>query len=95
MQAFDLKIDKQFLDDIALLKAENPKLAAKIWELVSDILHNPSNPLQGRGKPEPLLGNMSGYFSRRVNDKHRLIYRFNHATSVLYLVSCYGHYDDK
>jgi len=44
MQAFDVKIDKQFLDDIALLKAENPKLAAKIWELISDILNNPYNP---------------------------------------------------
>lgn len=88
-----LKLTRQFVSDISKLKAEDAKLPAKVWDLIFDILKTPSNPLYGIGKPEALKGTMSGYYSRRITDKHRLIYRFINDT--LNLVSCYGHYDDK
>jgi toxin YoeB len=49
-------------------------------------------PFDGIGKPEPLLGNLSGYWSRRIDDAHRLIYR---ATGDdLIIIACRFHYDD-
>jgi toxin YoeB len=83
---------KKFFSDIKALKKEDSKLAAKIWELIADISENANNPLNGIGKPERLKGNMSGYYSRRITDKHRLIYSLTNDT--INLVSCYGHYDD-
>ena len=49
---------KQFFEDIELLKSEQPKLLAKVFELIEDIS---KNPYTGKGKPEPLKGNLSGY----------------------------------
>ncbi len=88
-----LELTKQFTIDVLQLKKEDSKLPAKVWELIIDILSSPNNPLSGIGKPEALKGDLAGYYSRRISDKHRLIYKFK--TGTLYLVSCYGHYDDK
>ena len=46
----------------------------------------------GMGKPEPLTGNLSGYWSRRINDKDRLIYRIDEEN--IYILSCRYHYGD-
>ena len=46
----------------------------------------------GIGKPEPLKGDMSGYWSRRIDDVNRLVYRIN--GDVMEIVSCKGHYED-
>lgn len=64
----------------------------KINKLISDIMRNGS--LKGEGKPEQLKGELSGYFSRRINDKDRLIYKVL-ADNVVEIYSCIGHYDDK
>lgn len=81
---------KQFFADVELLKSEQPKLLAKIFELIEDA---GNTPFHGKGKPEPLRGNLAGYWSRRISDKHRLIYFCE--GSIIQVVSCYGHYDDK
>jgi toxin YoeB len=48
-------------------------------------------PFAGIGKPEPLRGNLSGYWSRRIDDTHRLVYR---ATDTeLIIIACRFHYD--
>ena len=49
------------------------------------------NPYTGLGKPEPLRGDLSGFWSRRIDDKNRLIYRFS--LDFLEIASCKGHYD--
>ena len=49
-------------------------------------------PFQGLGKPEPLKGNLSGYWSRRVSDAHRLVYRVT--DTELVIVACRFHYGD-
>lgn len=46
----------------------------------------------GIGKPEPLKGDYSGFWSRRIDDSNRLIYRIN--DGVLEVLSCKGHYED-
>jgi toxin YoeB len=46
----------------------------------------------GLGKPEPLRGSLSDYWSRRIDDTHRLVYR---ATDMhLVIIACHFHYDD-
>lgn len=50
-------------------------------------------PFEGTGKPEPLRGNLSGYWSRRITQEHRLVYRVTDEAVII--VSCRGHYEDK
>ena len=66
------------------------KIAIKIGNLIEDIL---KNPFTGIGKPEPLKGNLKGYWSRRITEEHRLIYRITDESIVIF--SCYTHYNDK
>lgn len=85
----------QFKSDLKKLKKENPKNPSKVLDLITSIDDNPETPLQGIGQPEKLKGNyFSGCYSRRITQKHRLIYRFSSAVNID-LISCYGHYDDK
>jgi len=48
--------------------------------------------MRGIGKPEPLRGNLSGYWSREINKKHRILYTIEGDTVVIF--QCCGHYDD-
>ncbi|MCH5598090.1 Txe/YoeB family addiction module toxin [Niabella ginsengisoli] len=68
-------------------KSGNQKLAFKIFDLISDIQNTP---FTGLGKPEALKGNFSGFWSRRINDEHRLVYSVTDDLIIIY--SCYGHY---
>ena len=47
-------------------------------------------PFEGIGKPEPLLGNLSGYWSWRIDDVHRLVYAVDDVE--LTVIACRGHY---
>ena len=58
--------------DYTYWETEDRKTLKKINQLIEDICRNGN---EGTGKPEPLTGNLSGYWSRRINDKDRLIYR--------------------
>ena len=55
----------------------------KINNLIKDIERNGN---EGIGKPEPLTGNLSGFWSRRINDKDRLIYRIDEQS--IYILAC-------
>jgi len=50
----------------------DPKLFAKLNALIEECRRNP---FKGTGKPEPLGGNLSGWWSRRISHEHRLVYR--------------------
>jgi toxin YoeB len=50
------------------------------------------DPFSGIGKPEPLLGNLSGYWSRRIDEVNRLVYAVDDID--LDVIACRGHYDD-
>jgi toxin YoeB len=63
------------------------KTAMKIGDLVRDILRNP---YQGIGKPEALKHQYKGYWSRRIDQEHRLIYKVTETSIVI--ISCYSHY---
>ncbi len=48
-----------------------------------------ATPFEGIGKPEPLLGYLSGYWSRRIDDVHRLVYAVDDVE--LTVIACRGH----
>ena len=68
---------------------EDKKMLKKINSLIEDTLRNPT---EGIGKPEPLVGNLSVYWSRRINDKERLIYKIDEKN--IYILACRYHYSD-
>ena len=77
-------------DDYVSWQREDKKTLKRINALVKDIERG--NGYDGIGKPEPLRGNLSGFWSRRIDDANRLVYRVK--DGVLEIVSCKGHYDD-
>jgi len=63
------------------------KILKRINELIKDCRRSP---FDGIGKPEPLKGDLSGYWSRRIDDEHRLVYAVeSHAIVIL---KCRHHY---
>jgi len=88
---FPIHLSEKARKDILALKKENAKLPTRLWEIILDITEN--DPFNGIGKPEALKGNYKGYWSRRINDKHRIIYRIHE--EKLEIASCHGHYGDK
>ncbi len=75
------------LDDFYEWETTDKKIFKRIKELIKDITRNP---FEGIGKPEPLKHELSGYWSRRINDEHRLVYKISNNT--LYILSCKEHY---
>ena len=67
--------------------ASDLKLVARIQELIRDI---DRDPFKGIGKPEPLKGNWAGYWSRRIDREHRLVYKISEIQILI--VKCKGHY---
>ena len=65
----------------------NDEIFDKINRLIIDI---DRNLFKGLGKPEPLKGNLKGYWSRRITEEHRLVYRIE--KDIIYIYSCHGHY---
>lgn len=65
---------------------------AKIRRINMLIKEIQRNPFEGTGKPELLSGNLSGYWSRRIDEKNRLVYRVD--GNELTIAQCRGHYGD-
>ncbi len=63
------------------------KSVKKINDLLEDICRHP---FQGLGKPEPLKGDKSGKWSRRINGSDRIVYRVEQETVIVF--QCRGHY---
>ena len=75
------------LADVQRFKSGQQNLAFKVFELISAIQ---ADPFKGLGKPEPLKENYAGYWSRRISDEHRLIYKVT--ADFIEIISCFGHY---
>lgn len=79
-------------EDLAKLKADEPKSFQKAVKLLNELaLH----PRIGTGKPEPLSGDRAGQWSRRITKKHRLIYEIHDTEVIVLVLTAYGHYGDK
>ena len=65
------------------------KLIKRINELIADVMHNG---YEGIGKPEPLRGELSGLWSRRIDREHRLVYRIKGDVEI---IAGRYHYSDR
>jgi toxin YoeB len=69
------------------IKTGNKSILKKILELTMSVIENP---YEGIGKPEPLKHELSGYWSRRITNEHRLVYKIEEETLIV--SSLKGHY---
>lgn len=75
-------------DDYLYWQTQDKKVLKRVNLLIKDIRRNP---FDGVGKPEPLKNNLSGWWSRRIDETNRIVYY--EQGGIIYVVSCRGHYD--
>lgn len=72
----------------------DPDIVARIKDLIKSIRQNP---FKGIGKPEPLRYDLKGYWSRRINGEHRIVYKVSGTKAVdqrCIFIQCRFHHDD-
>ncbi len=82
-----LVFSEQAWEDYLYWQATDAKLSARLNGLIKECLRTP---FSGTGKPEPLRGALSGWWSRRLTQEHRLVYRV--ADEALQIAQCRYHY---
>jgi toxin YoeB len=78
-------------DQYVSLLRDDPRLLKKLNSLIRDCKRHP---FTGTGKPEPLRGNLKGWWSRRIDQEHRLVYRVTGEDDgqALEIIQCRFHY---
>lgn len=74
-------------EDYLYWQDADKRMVKKINALIKDVL---STPFEGKGKPEPLKHNLSGFWSRRFTEEHRLVYAI--AEGAILIAACRYHY---
>jgi len=82
--------DDDAWEDYVYWQTQDKKTLKKINSLIKDI---DRNGYEGIGKPEPLTGDLSGYWSRRIDETNRLVYRI--VDDTIRIAQCRTHYGDK
>ena len=83
----DVKFTSKALEDFWYWHSQDKKTLKKIYQLIEDTQRNG---YQGIGKPEALKESLSGYWSKRIDDKNRLVFRIIDDTIEIY--QCRDHY---
>lgn len=89
---YTLEFDEQALKDIQLLKKSEKQAYNKLLKLLDELIEHPTT---GTGKPEVLKFGLSGFYSRRITQKHRLVYKVDNEQITVLIISAIGHYSDK
>lgn len=89
MQVKRLQWDFDAWNEYLYWQTQDKKILKRINQLLKDIRRNP---FEGIGKPELLRGNLTGFWSRRIDSEHRLVYAVEEETVLIF--SCRGHYDN-
>jgi len=93
MGKYTLEISSKARKELQLhYKSGNKSDIRKIEQIFLELSNTP---YEGTGNPEPLKYKMSGYWSRRINKKDRIIYKVYEDRVVVLVVSAIGHYGDK
>ncbi len=87
MQVKIIQWDADAWDDYLFWQAQDKKILKRINQLIKDISRDP---FDGIGKPEPLKNDLSGFWSRRINEEHRLVYVIEDDKVLIF--SCRNHY---
>lgn len=91
--SYYLEFSKTALEDIDKhKKAGDRTTLKKIEKLLNELREHPTT---GSGKPEILKHDFQGFYSRRINEKHRLIYSINELYIKVLILSMWSHYGDR
>jgi toxin YoeB len=82
--------DNSAFEDFTAWALVDKNIYKKIISLIKDIKRNPTD---GIGKPEPLKYDLSGCWSRRITDEHRLVYQIAENKEAVIIISCKYHYE--
>ena len=82
--------DERAWEDYLWWQMQDKKMLKHVNMLIKDICRDVYN---GIGKPEPLSENLSGWWSRRIDDANRIVYR--QKDGAIIIAACKGHYGDK
>ena len=85
-----ITFSKNAWEDYEYWQTEDKKTLKKINALIKDIQRTP---YEGIGKPEPLKFDLAGFWSRRIDLEHRLVYQVENKEILIY--ACRFHYDNK
>ena len=85
-----IRFSIQAWEEYLYFQTQDKKTLNKINEPIKDIERNGA--LNGIGKPEKLTNNLTGLYSRRINDKDRLVYKLE--DDYIVILQCKGHYSD-
>jgi toxin YoeB len=85
--AKSLEFDQNAIEDLSYWVRKDRRKAEKILELVQEVA---KTPFMGKGKPEPLKYNLSGCWSRRIDQEHRIVYSVEE--EKIRILSCRFHY---
>ena len=85
-----LSFMSQGWEDYLYWQTQDKKTIKRINKLIQDIDRNGN---EGMGKPEPLKHDLSGYWSRQIDDANRIVYKITNGEIVVF--SCRTHYGDK
>ena len=88
---YRLEFSDKARKDVQKLSA-TPKYYAKLEKFLEEIVLHPTT---GTGKPEQLKHYEIPTWSRRISDKHRLVYQINESIVTVLVIAAYGHYEDK
>ena len=83
-----ITFSKNAWEDYLSWQKDDKKMLRKINDLIKDIQRTPYD---GLGKTEPLKFDLTGYWSRRIDQEHRIVYQFQDGELLIY--SCRYHYD--
>lgn len=89
---YDVQIKEQAADDLKRLLRSEPKAYNKALQLIAELYEHPTS---GTGHPEPLKGYGANCWSRRITQKHRLVYDIRATEVVVIVLTAFGHYNDK
>lgn len=86
----NIQISPNALDHLRHWAENNPRTLSKILNLIEYIRRDP---YEGVGQPESLKHELEGFWSRRIDKEHRIIYQYQEENEVVIIISCKGHYD--
>ena len=84
-----LSFMEQGWDDYLYWQTQDKRTLKRINQLLQDIVRSS---FEGIGKPEPLKGDLAGYWSRRIDEANRIVYKVTEEAIVV--IACRGHYGD-
>ena len=92
MNVYNVIVTEDAQYDLKKLLHSEQSAYKKAIKLIGELYKHPRT---GTGKPEPFSGNRAGQWSRCISKKHRLVYEIRDMEVVVFVLTAYGHYDDK